>query len=108
MIRMTKYIEIKRLERIDGICCRLFDRWCERRAVLPLAYLMHSWPFVGKSLPEDSRLAESLGELIRGNEGAISVVEHGLIQELIELINEQRFLGGRCCKKVNRLKSVSG
>lgn len=34
---------------VENICLTLFDRWCERRNVVALAYLLHRWPLVDDS-----------------------------------------------------------
>lgn len=31
---------------VDDLCRALFDHWCERRELIPLAYLLHAWPFL--------------------------------------------------------------
>jgi hypothetical protein len=33
----------------EKVCLTLFDRWCEQRNVVALAYLMYAWPVLGNS-----------------------------------------------------------
>lgn len=47
----------------EQICLTLFDRWCEQRNVLALAYLLHAWPLVGNAALQTRRLLQSLREL---------------------------------------------
>ncbi|WP_246279062.1 hypothetical protein [Paraburkholderia ultramafica] len=32
-------------KQVDELCIALFDRWCERRELTALRYLLHVWPF---------------------------------------------------------------
>lgn len=59
------YLDTKsqQLEFANEVCMALFDGWCERRNVVALAYLMHSWPLTGKDLSLIRRLLQSLREL---------------------------------------------
>jgi hypothetical protein len=64
---------------VDEVCLMLFDRWCERRNVIALGYLMHRWP-----LPEDSesltgQLLRSLSELREYHPGALFSEERALL-----------------------------
>ena len=47
----------------EEVCLKLFDRWCERRNVLALAYLMHGWPLANDTPSLATRLLQSLREL---------------------------------------------
>jgi hypothetical protein len=51
------------LEEADTLCLRLFDNWCETRALTPLAYLMHCWPLLDRGIDRLLRLQETLQEL---------------------------------------------
>ena len=31
-------------DELNELCLALFDGWCERRCVIPLANLLHGWP----------------------------------------------------------------
>ena len=53
----------QRLAFVEEICLTLFDRWCEQRNVLALAYLMHRWPLTGSDPSLVRRLMQSLREL---------------------------------------------
>jgi hypothetical protein len=51
---------------VDSGCLQLFNDLCERKALLPLAYLLHAWPIPGPTDASLQRLREalrSLGEL---------------------------------------------
>lgn len=48
----------------DDHCLTLFDKWCERRAVLPLCYLLNAWPMTSASGSAINRLYALLDELL--------------------------------------------
>lgn len=72
---------------VDDCCLTLFDEWCERRAVLPLCYLMNAWPIVSVSGSAICRLYAILDELL-SNEAA------GLLDNERRIIN--RILRNKC------------
>lgn len=49
--------------RANELCIALFDRWCGRRELIPLVYLLHAWPFVPTTGHSVRTLAASLKEL---------------------------------------------
>ncbi|RKP55822.1 hypothetical protein [Pararobbsia silviterrae] len=49
---------------LDRFCQSLFDTWCERRYILPLAYLMQAWPIMVPCHDAYSRLHLSLHALL--------------------------------------------
>jgi len=51
--------------RIEACCVTLFERWCEGRLVIPLAYLMSVWPLATPSSFYMRRLSRSLDDLVR-------------------------------------------
>ena len=70
------------VERINTICMRLFDLWCEHRSVTPLTYLLHCWPLMDSEPASIRRLRETLSELRKTHLDAISA---GATHELFEL-----------------------
>jgi hypothetical protein len=48
---------------VDHACRLLFDRWCQERNIIPLTYLLHSWPVANTGRDPLKRLAETLREL---------------------------------------------
>ncbi|KVW47312.1 hypothetical protein [Burkholderia ubonensis] len=69
-------------ESVNGICLRLFDTWCETRAVVPLAYLMHCWPLLDNRESSVRRLAETLQELEKFHPQVLSEDEIQLLRQL--------------------------
>jgi hypothetical protein len=57
-------VKSQRLEFVEQICLTLFDRWCEQRNVLALAYLMYGWPLSCDDPSLVRRLVQSLRELV--------------------------------------------
>ena len=50
---------------VEDVCWRLFDDWCERRAVVPLCYLMCAWPLAYRSRDQLIRLYCAMSELLK-------------------------------------------
>ena len=50
-------------KQIDDLCIALFDRWCERREITPLIYLLHAWPLFPSKPHPVKRLAAALRDL---------------------------------------------
>lgn len=50
-------------KQVDDLCMTLFDRWCERREITPLIYLLHAWPLVPSKPHPVRRLAATLRDL---------------------------------------------
>lgn len=73
---------------IDDRCLILFDRWCERRCVLPLMYLMHSWPMPTRNLRAVQRLSETLRDLEMFHAETLIAEERLLLSELVELTTQ--------------------
>ncbi|MFX1736038.1 hypothetical protein [Paraburkholderia kururiensis] len=71
------------LAEIEDCCAALFDRWCETRHVVPLAYLMHVWPLPGTSVDLARRVAIVLRELQRLHTESLGPVEHQLIRRAL-------------------------
>ncbi|MBB5443787.1 MULTISPECIES: hypothetical protein [unclassified Paraburkholderia] len=64
---------------VDDLCIALFDRWCERREIAPLVYLLHAWPFL-PSAPQPVRVvSRTLHDLSRFHSEALGGKERELI-----------------------------
>ena len=50
-------------KQVDDLCIALFDRWCERREVTPLIYLLHAWPLFPSNPHPVKRLKAALSDL---------------------------------------------
>lgn len=70
---------------IDDLCIQLFDLFCERRRVIPLAFLMRCWPIAGDALYRVSRLADTMDELITSCGDQLSGDEYGVILDVLRL-----------------------
>lgn len=72
---------------IASLCIVLFDRWCEKRSVVPLAYLMHTWPIVKPTPPLIRRLSSTLRELVIFHADALDAEDHQMVRDVIEMAN---------------------
>lgn len=70
---------------IDSVCMILFDRWCEKRSVVPLAYLMYTWPIVSPTLPLIERLSSTLRDLVNYHFDTLDVEDHQMISNVIRM-----------------------
>ena len=73
----------KTVERIDELCVRLFELWCEERKLVPLAYLLHCWPLTGHDAGAIKRLADAMSDLSRFQPGKLSTRESIVVSEVI-------------------------
>ncbi len=82
---MTNYIlpREQTVERIDKLCGRLFELWCEERKLVPLAYLLHCWPLTGHDAAAIKRLADAMSDLSRFQPGKLSARESIMVREVI-------------------------
>lgn len=48
---------------VEHMCGALFERWCDRRSVIPLAYLMQNWPIVTPTPLGFRRLSSAMRQL---------------------------------------------
>jgi hypothetical protein len=69
---------------VEQICLTLFDRWCEQRNVLALAYLMHGWPLAGDDPSLARRLLQSLRELWKYHQEALLSEDAALLSLLLD------------------------
>ncbi|NPT53763.1 hypothetical protein GNZ13_03825 [Paraburkholderia sp. 5N] len=75
-------------ERLNTACQRLFETWCESRSVIPLGYLLHSWPLPDKGHVSVKRLADGLRELGRTDPDALGGRIWPILCELALCIDE--------------------
>ncbi|POR51611.1 hypothetical protein B0G62_106145 [Paraburkholderia eburnea] len=69
--------------RIEACCVTLFERWCEGRLVIPLAYLMSVWPLATPSPLYMRRLSRSLDDLVRAHGEMLGDDDCRLIEDAI-------------------------
>jgi len=69
--------------RIEACCVTLFERWCERRLVIPLAYLMSIWPLATPSSFYMRRVSMSLDDLVRSHGEMLGDDDCRLIADVI-------------------------
>jgi hypothetical protein len=74
----------QRLALADRICLTLFDRWCEQRNVLALAYLMYGWPLTGDDPSLVRRLVQSLHEFGKHHHEALQSKDAELLDMLMD------------------------
>jgi hypothetical protein len=74
------------LHEIKDTCLMLFDLWCERRGVIPLAYLMHCWPMPKPSVAVLTRLSASLADLARYHHDILGRDEQLAVRRVIHLV----------------------
>lgn len=72
-------------KQVDDLCILLFDRWCERREITPLLYLLHAWPLL-PSTPHPARLVcSALRDLSRFHREALDNEDQELIASILAL-----------------------
>ena len=79
------FSEPNSLENINSLCILLFDSWCERRSVIPLAYLMHAWPILQAAPLVMTRLLNTLRELRQFHPDLLSDDEHQVIEQVFAI-----------------------
>lgn len=73
---------------MEACCCALFERWCEERRVIPLAYLMHAWPLATPSPAYIRRLSRSLRDLILSHAESLGIDDCRLIEDAIAIAGQ--------------------
>ncbi|MDR6376149.1 hypothetical protein [Paraburkholderia caledonica] len=71
--------------KIDELCLELFNHFCDRRRVVPLAFLMTHWPIMEVSPISVWRIAETMNELRTWHTELLTEDEKRLIGDLIDL-----------------------
>ncbi|CAG9272565.1 hypothetical protein PUN4_700076 [Paraburkholderia unamae] len=72
-----------RFSAVEVACAALFERWCARRNVVPLAYLMHVWPIPKPTELDIRQLGGSMTELLRGHASALDAEDKKLIKRTL-------------------------
>ncbi|WP_207005673.1 hypothetical protein [Trinickia mobilis] len=72
-------------EEMEQLCLRLFDGWCERRSVIPLAYLMHAWPILTTSRLAGIRLQSALQDLQQFHSSSLTQDDHRIIEQVLAI-----------------------
>jgi hypothetical protein len=75
-------------DEIESLCIHLFDIWCERRSVVPLTYLMQSWPMPTLSSLVVTRLVGGFQDLLRFHAASLAAGETELLTTVIALADE--------------------
>lgn len=70
---------------IEDLCSTLFNRWCENRRVVPLAYLMNSWPLTPATPTRIRRLSATLLALMNSDCNELEVEDCRLISSLVAI-----------------------
>jgi hypothetical protein len=73
-------------EEMERLCLLVFDRWCEQRNVIPLAYLLHAWPISMGDSAARNRLLNTLGELRQFHPETLRRDERLLISQLVTML----------------------
>jgi hypothetical protein len=69
-------------KKVDDLCIALFDRWCGRREITPLIYLLHAWPLFPSKPHPVKRLAAALRDLSMFHAETLDDMERELIDNL--------------------------
>lgn len=72
-------------KQVDELCLALFDRWCERRELTPLLYLLHAWPFFPSTPEPVNAISAALGDLSRFHREALDNRDQELIARVLAL-----------------------
>jgi hypothetical protein len=71
------------LDEINRLCTHLFDIWCERRSVIPLAFLMHAWPILKTATLARTHLLNTLQELRQLHPDSLTEEDHQVIEQVL-------------------------
>ena len=72
-------------DELEQLCGELFERWCDRRRVIPLAHLMQNWPIVSPSPPRFCSVACSLRQLADSDPDSLDTDDRRLIESLVTI-----------------------
>jgi hypothetical protein len=70
---------------MERLCLQIFDRWCEQRNVIPLAYLFHAWPIVMSDRVARTRLLNTLQDLRHFHADALTPDDESVIERLMTM-----------------------
>ena len=69
----------------DRLCIHLFDRFCERRSVILLDYLMLAWPIVADTEIARTRLHSHLQELLQFHPDTLTREDYQVIAQILAI-----------------------
>jgi hypothetical protein len=69
-------------KQVDDLCIALFDRWCERREITPLIYLLHAWPLFPSNPYPVKRLGAALRDLSTFHTETLDDMDSELIENI--------------------------
>jgi hypothetical protein len=69
-------------KQLDDLCIALFDRWCERREITPLIYLLHAWPLFSFNPLPVKRLGAALRDLSTFHTETLDDMDRELIENV--------------------------
>jgi hypothetical protein len=75
-------------KQVDELCIALFDRWCERRELTPLLYLLHAWPFLPTTPQPVKTVSAALGDLPRFHGETLDNRDRELIASVLALAGD--------------------
>jgi hypothetical protein len=81
--------------RVEELCIALFEHWCERRELIPLAYLLHVWPFLPTTPHAVGALSAALHDLLVFHDEAIDDRGRQLIDDIRTLDGDGMWLADR-------------
>ncbi|MHB9841768.1 hypothetical protein Q8F57_044040 [Paraburkholderia terrae] len=73
---------------VDELCIALFDRWCERREITPLIYLLYAWPFFASTPQPVRTVLAALDDLSRFHREALDDGDQELIARVLALADD--------------------
>ncbi|HEY1999058.1 hypothetical protein [Paraburkholderia sp.] len=82
---MTENLLTGKEYEVSRLCLFLFDSWCERRSIVPLAYLMHAWPVLIMDQSGVGRLVSVLRELQAFHPDALTQDERVAIEDVMSI-----------------------
>lgn len=78
--------------RVEELCIALFEHWCERRELIPLAYLLHVWPFLPTKPQAVGALSAALHDLLVFHDESIDDRGRQLIDDIQTLDGDGMWL----------------
>jgi len=75
-------------KQVDDLCIELFDRWCQRRELAPLVYLLHVWPFSPSTPFPFEAVSAALRDLSRFHTEALDNGDRELIASIHALLRD--------------------
>lgn len=72
-------------DELHNHCRWLFNAFCERRSVIPLAYLLHVWPLTSNTKRTLATLSETLRNLKAWHPEKLAKEEHLMLDRVLDL-----------------------